>query len=87
MIKGGNFYWKLQTPNKFSKWSEGVIYYFKLQTPEKLILNMTMRGVGVGGLNNLIHWSEKDLSTWFLPLICDVKASSSILATLTSLEQ
>ena len=42
---------------------------------------------GVGGINDLIHWSEGDLSTCFLPFMCDVKAASSILATLTSLEQ
>ena len=41
---------------------------------------------GVGGINDLIHWSEGDLSTCFLPFIYDIKAASSILATLTSLE-
>ena len=42
---------------------------------------------GVGGINDLIHWSEGDLSTCFLPFMCDVNATSSILVTLTSLEQ
>ena len=33
------------------------------------------------------NWSKGDLSTCFLPFMCDVKAASSILATLISLEQ
>ena len=41
----------------------------------------------VGGINDLIHGSKGDFSTCFLPFMCDVKAASSILATLTSLEQ
>ena len=48
---------------------------------------MIKGGAGVGGINDLIHWSEGDLSTCFLPLMWDVKAASSIFATLTSLEQ
>ena len=48
---------------------------------------MIKGGAGVGGINDLIHWSEGDLSTCFLPFMCDVKAGSSILATLTSLKQ
>ena len=44
-------------------------------------------GTGIGGISDLIQWSEGDLSTCFLPLMCDVKAVSFILATLTSLEQ
>ena len=48
---------------------------------------MIKRGAGVGGIDDLIHWSEGDLSTCFLPSIRDVKAASSILATLTSFEQ
>ena len=46
---------------------------------------------GVGGINDLMHWSEGDLSASFLPLMCDVKAALSIsamsVATLTYLEQ
>ena len=42
---------------------------------------------GVGRINDLIHSSEGDISTCFLPLMFDVKAASSILATLTSLKQ
>ena len=60
-----------------------VIYYWKLWTPNKLIKGVA----GVGGFNYLIHWSEGDLSTCFLPFMYDVKAASSILATLTSLKQ
>ena len=41
---------------------------------------------GVGGINDLIQWSEEDLSPCFLQM-CYVIAASSILATLTSLEQ
>ena len=48
---------------------------------------MIKGGAGVGGVNDLINCSEGDLSTCFLPFVCDVKAASSILATLTSLEQ
>ena len=48
---------------------------------------MIKGGAGVGGINGLIHWSEGDLSMCFSPFMCDVKASSSILATLTSSEQ
>ena len=44
-------------------------------------------GADAGGLNDLIHWSEGELSMCFLPFICSAKAASSILATLTSLEQ
>ena len=48
-----------------------------LETPDyRQIFNMIKGEPGVGGL-----------STYFLPFICDVKAASSILATLTSLEQ
>ena len=42
---------------------------------------------GVRGINDLIHWSEGDPSTCFLPFLCDVKAAFPILTTLTSLEQ
>ena len=63
-----------------------VIYYWKFQTPDKLIFKMIKGEAGVGGINDLIHWSG-DLSTCFLPFVCAVKAASSILAKLTSLEQ
>ena len=40
------------------------------------------------GINDLIHWSEGDISTFILPLMCDLKgAFSTILPTLVSLEQ
>ena len=64
-----------------------VIYFWKLQTLDKLIFKMFKGGTGIGGISDLIQWSEGDLSTCFLPLMCDVKAVSFILATLTSLEQ
>ena len=48
---------------------------------------MIKGGAGVGGINDLTHWSEGDLSTRFLPFMCDSKAAYSILATLISLEQ
>ena len=48
---------------------------------------MIKGGADVGGINDLIHWSEGDLSTCFLRSMCDVKAASSILAKLTSFEQ
>ena len=41
----------------------------------------------LGGNNELIHWSEGDLSAYFLPFMYDIKTATSILATLTSLEQ
>ena len=47
---------------------------------------MIKGGAGVGGINDLIHWLEGDLSKCLLPFMCDVKAASSILSTLTSLE-
>ena len=64
-----------------------VINAWKLQTPDKLILNIIKGGAGAGGINDLINWSEGDLSMCFSSFMCDVKASSSILATLTSLGQ
>ena len=42
---------------------------------------------GVGRTNDLIHWSEGGLSVCFLSFMYDVKAASSILETLVSLEQ
>ena len=48
---------------------------------------MIKGGADVGGINDLIHCSEGDLSTCFSPFMCDVKSASSILATLRSLEQ
>ena len=44
---------------------------------------MIKGGAGAGGIYDLIHWSERDFS----PFMCDVKAVSSIMATLASLEQ
>ena len=43
------------------------------------------RGAGVGGINDLKHWLEGDRSMYFLPLMHDIKAASSILTRLTSL--
>ena len=57
-----------------------------LETPDKLIFNMIKGRAGVGDINDLIHWSEGDPSICFLPSMSDVKAASSILATLTSSE-
>ena len=48
---------------------------------------MIKGGAGAGGINDLIHGSEGDHSTCFLPFMCDVKAASSVLPTLTSLEK
>ena len=48
---------------------------------------MIKREVGVGGINDLIQWSEGDLPMCFLPFMCNVKPASSILATLTPVEQ
>ena len=47
---------------------------------------MIKGGAGVGNINDLIHWSG-DFSSCFLVSMCEVKATSSMLATLTSLEQ
>ena len=47
---------------------------------------MVRGGAGVGGIDDLIPWSG-DLSTCFVAFVCDVKAVSSILTTLTSLQQ
>ena len=52
-----------------------------------IIFNMIKGGAGAGDIIDLIHWLEGDLSICFLLFICDVKVVSSILATLTSLEQ
>ena len=50
---------------------------------------MIKEGAGIGGINDLIYWSDRDFYVFssFLSFVCDVKAASSILATLTSLEQ
>ena len=64
-----------------------VIYCWKLQPPDKLILNMIKGGADVGGINDLIHWSEGDLYTCFLPYMYEIKVVSSISVTLTFLEQ
>ena len=57
------------------------IYYWKLQTPDKLIFKFIRWEVGVGVINDLIHWSEGDLSMCFVLFMCDIEAASSILAT------
>ena len=44
-----------------------------LETPGKVIFNMIKRGTSVGGINDLIYWSEGDFSMCFLPFMCDVK--------------
>ena len=64
-----------------------VICYWKLKAPDKLIFIMIKGEPRVGGVTDLIQWSEGDLSTCFLPFMCDVKAGYSILATQTFLEQ
>ena len=48
---------------------------------------MIKEGADVGGINDLIHWSEEDLYTCFLPYMYEIKAVSSISVTLTFLEQ
>ena len=45
------------------------MYHWKLKTPEKLISNMIKGGADVGGINDLIHWSDGDLSPCFLVLV------------------
>ena len=71
MIREGNLL--LETPDSrqtnFQNDQRGIIYYWKFQTPDKLIFNMIKGGAGVGGINDLIHWSEGDLSTCFLSLM------------------
>ena len=39
-----------------------------------LPIPMAGGGAGVGGIDDLIHWLEGDLSTCFLPFMCEVKA-------------
>ena len=77
IIRGGNLLLELQATAKliFKIIRGGNLL---LETPDyRQIFNMIKGEPGVGG----------GLSTYFLPFICDVKAASSILATLTSLEQ
>ena len=59
-----------------------VIYYWELQSPDKLIFNMIKGGAGAVNINDLIHWSEGDLFTCFLPLMHEVKTVSSVLEIL-----
>ena len=59
-----------------------VVYHWELKTPDKLIFNMIKGGAGAGNNNDLIHWSEGNLFTCFLPFMYDVKAASSVLAFL-----
>ena len=42
---------------------------------------MIKGGADLGGINDLIHCSEEDLSTCFSPFMFDVKSASSIMAT------
>ena len=79
MIRRVNLLWVIPASRQTNLLSE---------TPgSRQIFNMIKRGAGVGGINELIKLSEGDLSTCFLPFMCDVKAANSILAILTSLEQ
>ena len=48
---------------------------------------MIKGGAGVGGINDVMHWSQEDLYTCFLHFMYDTKATSSILVKLTSLER
>ena len=47
---------------------------------------MIKGGAGVGGINDLIQWSEGDFSMHFLPFMHGIETDSSIVPTLTSLE-
>ena len=60
-----------------------------LETPGSRQTNFQydQKGVDAGGTNGLIHPSEGDISACFIPFMGDVKTASSILVTLTSLEQ
>ena len=51
------------------------------------IFDMIKGGAGVGGINDVMHWSQEDLYTCFLHFMYDNKATSSILVKLTSLNQ
>ena len=55
-----------------------------LQTPQSRQTNFQW-GAEVSGINDLI--CHKIFLCAFLPLMCDIRAASSILTTLTSLEQ
>ena len=46
----------------------------------KLFFNMIKGGADAGGINDLLNWSEGDLSTCFWHFMCDVKTASSISA-------
>ena len=59
----------------------------EIQIPDKLIFNMIKGRAGVGGVNDLVHCSEGDLSTCSVPYMCAVKEAFSILAPLISLER
>ena len=89
MIRGGKLL--LETPDSrqtsFQNDQRGNLILGTPPDSTKTNFNMIKGGAGVGGVNDLIHCSEGDLSTCFLPFVCDVKAASFILATLTSLEQ
>ena len=56
-----------------------------LETPNSF--DMIKGGAGVGGINDVMHWSQEDLYTCFLHFMYDNKATSSILVKRTSLNQ
>ena len=66
---------------------QGENLLFEIPDSRQTDFQNDQRGEGVGGINDSIRWLEGDLSTYFLPFMYDVKAASSILATLLSLEQ
>ena len=43
---------------------------------------MIKGGAGAGNINDLIHWSEGNIFTCFLPFMYDMKSASSVLAIL-----
>ena len=43
---------------------------------------MIKGGAGAGNINDLIHWSEGNIFTCFLPYMYDMKSASSVLAIL-----
>lgn len=57
------------------------------ETPDSRRTNLIKGEAGVDDINDLIHWSDRDLSPHFLPFMCEIKAASSIMGTLTSLQQ
>ena len=84
MIQGGNLLFEIPDSKQLIF---NMIKWGKLVTPDELIFVMIKGEAGVDGINDLIHWSHRDLFTHFLPFMCEIKAASSILATLTSFQQ